>query len=273
VFLYILTVNSINIIHGVLVLVFIIQLLFPIFMIKNSIIMLIFSQIIFVFEYLVDLFKNTETLKDKIDIIKLIIPFSSETNTTSTEFLIYIITYCYYTQYQLYNYDFYQKLAFDDNLCLSIFIEIKLSDYPIIRNILFGIGKIIMELYIWTLIATFIVIDSYLEISFLFAIKLFIFFIIVYKFLRVIQSNKPSHINLILNWFFLIFCSLNTIAIYTFQVLCLESFPFSSMIDSSNNFFIKNFPAIGLYRYYNKDLHIKFLPHFISNLLSVLFIG
>ena len=270
-FLYILTVNSINIIHGVLTLIFMIQLLFPIFMIKNSIIMLIFSQIIFIFEYIVDLFKNTEVLIDKIDIIKIIIPFDSK--TTSIEFLIYIITYCYYTQYQLYNYDFYQKLAFDDNLCLSIYIEINLSDYPIIRKILFGIGRFIMELYIWTLIATFIVIDSYLEISFLFAIKLFIFFIIVYKFLRVIQSSKPSHINSILNWFFLIFCSLNTIAVYVFQVLCLKSFPFSSMIDNSDNFFIKNFPAIGLYRYYEVNLHRKFLPHFISNLLSVLFIG
>jgi hypothetical protein len=45
------------------------------------------------------------------------------------------------------------------------------------------------------------------------------------------------------------------------------------MIDNSDNFFIKNFPAIGLYRYYEVNLHRKFLPHFISNLLSVLFIG
>ena len=275
VFLYILTVNSINIIHGALTLVFMIQLLFPIFMIKNSIIMLILSQIIFLFEYIVDLFKNTKIFKDNIDIIELIIPFEPEPKTSSIEFLIYIITYCYYTQYQLYNYDFYQKIAYDDNLCLSIFIEIKLSDYPIIRKILFGIGKIIMELYIWTLIAIFIVIDSYFEISFLFAIKLFIFFIIVYKFLRVIQSNKPSHISQILNWFFLIFCSLNTIAVYVFQVLFLKSFSFSSMIKSSDNFFINNFPAIGFYRYKNKsdNLHYRFLPHFISNFISVLFIG
>lgn len=110
-----------------------------------------------------------------------------------------------------------------------------------------------MELYIWTLIAIFIVIDSYFEISFLFAIKLFIFFIIVYKFLRVIQSNKPSHISQILNWLFLIFCSLNTIAVYVFQVLFLKSFSFSSMIKSSDNFFINNFPAIGFYRYKNKS--------------------
>ena len=273
VFLYIFTVDSINIIHGIFVLIFMIQLLFPIFMIKNSIIMLILSQIIFLFEYLVDLFKNIEFFNKKSKIIKLIIPFDSDSRNISCEFLIYIIAYCYYTQYQLYNYDFYQQLAYDENICLSIYIEIKLSDYPIIRKILFGIGKIILELYIWTLIASFIIVVSYKEISILFAFKLFIFFIIVYKFLRVIQSNKPNHLSLLLNWLFLIFCSLNTIAVYAFQVLCLDFFSFGKMIPKSNNFYLINFPAIGYYRYYEKDLHYKFLPHFISNLLSVLFIG
>ena len=273
--LFFLSVNSINIIHSIFVIIFMLQLLFPIFMIKYLIIMLILTQIVFLFEYIVYLFKNTEYADDKIDLIKLVIPFDSVSKKTSIEYLIYIITYCYYIQYQLYNYDFYQKLFFDKNICLSIYFEIKLSEYPLIKKILFKIGKIFLEFYIWSLIAIFIIFDSYFEVSLLFALKLFIFFIIVFKFLRAIQSDANNHINIILNWFFLIYCSLNTICVYAYQIMSLKfvSEFFNFNIDKTNNFFFQNFPAFGLYRYDEKYLILKFLPHFVCNFISVLFIG
>ena len=250
-----------------------IQLLFPNFMIKNSLIMLILSLSIFLFEYGVHLFKSSDYSENTIKYIKLIIPFDSDSSQTTIEYLLCVIAYCYYTQYQLYNYEFYQKLIEDKNLCLSVYIEIKLSEYPLIKKIIFFIGKIIKGLYIWSLISLFIFFDSYYEISVLFAIKLFIFFIIVFNFLRVIQSDIPNNINIILNWIFLIFCALNTISVYCFQFLCLDFFSINTFIKDTNNFYIKNFHAFGLYRYKESKLHLKFLPHFISNLISVLFIG
>ena len=43
-------------------------------------------------------------------------------------------------------------------------------------------------------------------------------------------------------------------------------------IQHSENFFIKNLPALGFYRYKNNNLHLKFFPHFISNIISTFFI-
>ena len=255
--MYFAAVSSINIIHFILVIVFVIQLLFPQSMIKQSLLMLILCQLVFMIEYIADLFKSSTYSDSTVKLLRLLIPFDKEQKQTSIEYLLYIISYCYYTQYQLYNYEFYQKLAEDKNMSLSVYIEKTLKQYPIIKKILIVIGKIILELYIWTLISIFIFFDSYFEISVLFAFKLFIFFIIVYKFLRVIQSNKPTHLNRVLNWFFLIFCALNTVSIYCYQFLCLEFFPFNDMIEKSDNFFIKNLPAFGLYRYKEKHLLLK----------------
>ena len=272
--MYFLAVDSINIFHFILVIIFMIQLLFPTFLIKYSFIMIIFSQIIFLIEYIIHLFKSSNYSKNAIENIQLFIPFESDSKERAIEYSIYIAVYCYYIQYQLFNYDFYQQLVKDKYICLSVYIEIKFSEYNLIKTILFFIGKIILELYIWSLISLFIFFDSYFEISFLFAIKLLIFFLIVYKFLRLIQSEKPNIINLFLNWIFLIFCSLNTLSVYAFQLFCLKKFSINDKIEYSTNFFVKNLPALGFYRYVNKtkDFHLKFLPHFMSNLISVLFV-
>ena len=268
--MYFLAVHSINILHFILVIIFMFQLLLPKVLVKYSIAILIFCQIIFLAEYIIHLFK-INIGESAIELIKIFIPFEKDSQETSIEYLIYVVAYCYYTQYQLNNYAFYQKLISDKDLTLSNYVDVKLNEYPIFQKILFYIGKIILELYIWSLISIFVVFDSTLEISFLFAIKLLIFLLLVYRFLLVIQSDKEYPMNLILNWIFLIFCSLNTIAVYTFQFLCLFSF-FNEIIDKSDNFFIQNFPAFGLYRYKEENLYIKFLPHFMSNLISVLFI-
>ena len=270
--LYFLAVNSIDVVHFIIVIIFMVQLLLPNLMVKYSIIILILSQLIFMLEYFLHLFKNSDFSQKKTNLIKVFIPFDSDSDKTSIEYIIYAIVYCYYAQYKLYNYDFYQKLTLDDNISISIYIEIKFNDFPLIQTILFSIGKIILSLYVWTLISIFIVFDSYFEISFLFSIKLLIFFIIIYNFLRIIHNKKAIKINLFFNWIFLIFCALNTLSVYIFQFICLEHFSIREKLDESNNFFVKNLPAFGFYRYKN-DLHLNFLPHFISNLISVLLIG
>ena len=71
----------------------------------------------------------------------------------------------------------------------------------------------------------------------------------------------------------IVFCVLNTLSVFVFQILCLDIFNFNEKIINSNNFFIKNLPAIGFYRYFNNKLLLKFLPHFISNLISKLLLS
>ena len=270
--IYFLTINSINLLHIIIVLLFMCQLLIPLIMIRFSVVMIIINQLFFFFEYIMHLFKSKNYSENTVKIIKLLIPYDTDSNAISIEYLIYLVVYCYYIQYQLYNYQFYQKLAKNKNISLSLYIEIQLSEFPIIKKILFFIGRIINELYIWSLIIIFIFFNSYFEISFLFAIKLLIFLFIVFGFLQSIRNNKPNKKSMIFNWSFLVFCAFNTIGIYVYQTICLSFLPYTNRITNSKNFWIKNLPAIGFYRYNEKDLFIKFLPHFISNLISVLLI-
>ena len=58
--LYFLAVYSINIVHFILVIIFMMQLLFPKLMINYSPIFIAFSQIVFLIEYCVDLSKNID---------------------------------------------------------------------------------------------------------------------------------------------------------------------------------------------------------------------
>ena len=271
--LYFLAVGSINIVHLFIVMIFMVQLLFPVIMIRYSLIMIIISQMFFLIEYLIHLFKINDYSYNTKRLIKAFIPFDSNSNSPGIEYLLYVLVYCYYFQYKLYNYDIYQKLKENENMSISLYIEIQLSEFPLIRNIIFSIGKIINELYIWSLIIIFIIFDSYLEISFLFAIKLLIFLFIVYNFLQIVRGGGSQKKNILFIWCFLIFCALNTICVYIFQILCLNPFPYNFYINNSHNFWILNLPALGFYRYSNeKQLYIRMLPHFISNIISVLLI-
>ena len=270
--LYFLAVGSINIVHLIIVIIFMVQLLFPLIMVRYSLIMIIIGQLFFLIEYIIYLFESNYSTSKTIKLIKIFIPFDSDSNRTTIEYLLYIIVYCYYIQYQLYNYDKYQKLTENENISLSFYIEIQLSEFPLIRNIIFFIGKIINEMYIWSLIIIFIIFDSYFEISFLFSIKLLIFLFIVFNFLQIIRNNKSDKKSIIVIWLFLIFCALNTICAYIYQYLCINSFPYNEKIKNSHNFWVLNLPAIGFYRYNEKKLYIRFLPHFVSNIISVLLI-
>ena len=258
--LYILSVYSINIAHLIFVIIFMLQLLFPELMMKYSLVFIILTQIFFLIEYCVDLLKTNDYSQHTINLIKLFIPF--DLNEISIDFLLYIVTYCFYFQYHSKNYNIV------DNINMEMYIQVIFYNYPRFQKVLFFIGKIIEEIYIWTLIVFFIIFNGLFEISILFAISLLIFLIIVFKYVKKIQ--KKSEIS---NYILIIFCVLNTLSVFVFQILCLDIFNFNEKIINSNNFFIKNLPAIGFYRYFNNKLLLKFLPHFISNLISKLLLN
>lgn len=267
--MYFVAIHSVNIIHSILVIIFMIQLLFPGAIGIISIYLIIITQLLFLSEFVVDILKYYFNSSFNIKLVKLIMAYEDSTDIKKTEIEIFIygIVYCFYFQYKLYHNDFYQTIVSNDNINLSKYIEIKLSSYPILRKILDFIGKIIIEIYIWTLISLFIFFDSYFEISILFEIKLILFLIIVFQFLISIQKSESHHISLILNWIFLIYCSLNTILVYGYQIICLEYFE----IEASNNYLRENLPSIG-FSIYNGYLYYKFMPHFVCNFISVLYI-
>ena len=62
-------------------------------------------------------------------------------------------------------------------------------------------------------------------------------------------------------------------SVYAYQLIFLDIFNLKNYFNESDNFFIKNLPAFGFYRYFNNKLHLKFLPHFIINFAMKLFIS
>ena len=289
--MYFIAIYSINIIHSILVIIFMIQLLLPRLIEYISVYLIVIIQLLFFSEFVVDILKHYffESFKINADLINLFMFYNENNiNETSVEIFIYGIVYCFYIQYQLYNNDFYKDTVLDKDINLVNYIEIKLYSYPTLKNIIFFIGGIIIEIYIWVLITLFIFFDSYFEISILFEIKLIIFFIIIFQFLVSIQKSEKHRISLILNWIFLIYSSVNTILVYGYQIICLKYFKKedSNNSDTPNTFYNSNntnsnttddsfslhLPSIGFSEYPEDLLYLKFLSHFVCNFISILFI-
>ena len=132
------------------------QLLFPKFVMKYSLVFIILTQIFFFieycvdllktseysqhtinFEYCVDLSKTSEYSQHTINLIKLFLPF--DLNEISIDFLLYIVTYCFYFQYHSKNY----KL--DENINMVIYIKVVFYNYPRFQEVLFFRRNIYMD--------------------------------------------------------------------------------------------------------------------------------
>ena len=288
--MYFVAINSINIIHAILVIIFMIQLLFPLLIEVISNYLIIITQLLYFIQFIIDIFKHyyLDSFNNNENFIELFMNYNKDKTKTSVEIFIYGIVYCFYIQYTLYNNEVYKEIVLDDVINLSNYIEIKCIYYPKLKKIFFFIGRAILEIYIWILISLFIFFDSYFEISILFEIKLIIFFIIIFQFLVSIQKSEKHRISLILNWIFLIYSSVNTILVYGYQIICLKYFKKEDSNNSdipntfynSNNtnsnttddFFSLHLPSIGFSEYPEDLLYLKFLSHFVCNFISILFI-
>ena len=265
IFLYLLAVNSVNIIHLIAVIIFMIQLLIPKFVMDYAECFSPISQIVFLIEYIVELAKSPDYSEDTVNWLKLFFPF--DLNKISIDFLLYVVTYCLYFQSHLNKNIFFYQVAKNKKINLEMYITVFLHRYPIIKKILLGIMGFIHEIYKWVLIVIFIIFNGRFEISIFSAISLFIFLVIIYIFLKNIK-NRKSVIKLQINYVLLIYSIVNTFAVFIFQILCLDVFGLNEGMENSDNFFVKNLPALGLYRYFNNNLTVKFLPHFVTNVIA-----
>ena len=263
--MYFIAVRSVNVIHVILVFIFMIQLLFPKLIEYISKFLMIIIQLLYLSEFVMDILKHyyLEKFNEFSDLIKVFMLYNETKEKTAVEIFLYGIVYCFYIQYKLYNNDFYKETVLDEDINLKNYIIYKFSSYPNVKQILLFIGGIIIEIYIWILITLFIFFDSYFEISILFEVKLVLFFIIVFQFLKSIQKSEEKNISLCLNWLFLIYCSFNTLLVYGYQILCLKYF------DGNQS---SNLANIGFTHYEEDELYYKFLPHFVCNFISILFI-
>ena len=275
--------KTINVIHLIFVIIFMIQLLTPHCIKKLCAFIIILFQLLFLGEYIMDLLKCyfKDTFKNNLSKIQFFLVYNIDDtdeslSKTQIEIFIYGIIYCFYIHYQLYNNEYYQKLTLDKNINMTNNIEDNLANRPLIKNILYFIGNIILEIYIWVIISCFIFFTCFFEINLLFAVKMFIFLLSVYQFCIFIQNHKfgEGKMDLKISHILLIYCGLNTFVVYIYQLFCLflEVIKSKEYITKSDLFIIKNFPNLGLTIYKDENLYYNLLPHFFTNFLSLLYL-
>ena len=273
--MYFVAVKSINIVHLFLVIIFLIQILLP-NKIKNCFeIILCLIQFLFLFEIITDLLKvyYLEDFNKNKDFMNFLLIYTDKLSDNNIEIFIYAVVYCLYFQYQIYNFPFLKRIIENNKITLGNFIEEKLQRFERIRHILFLIGNIILELYIWILIGLFIFTSCFFEISLIFAFKLAWFLLLSYNFLKKIQSPENGvEYSPFWHGLFLFFCCINTLSVYLYQFISDDYLYYYENIFVSKNFFVINFPNIGLTMYNRDDLYLTFLPHFGIIFIAVLFI-
>ena len=274
--MYLVTFHTVNMIHFVFLLLFMIQLLFPDVIRVICVYVIQILQLFYLIEYIMDLLKvyNYESFKNNIDKITFCLPYDKELDETSIEILIYFTVYCFYTQYQLYNFKLYQQLVDNEKINLTNYIHKKFPNSPIVKEVLFFIGSIIINMYVWLIILLFIFFSCYFEVNLIFGIKLGCFLLSLYFLMLYIQDPKNSKLTLKSSRFVLIYSAINTLLVYIYQLLCHPLTRLKNVIDNSDHFLIKNFPNIGFTKYSESEneLYIKLLPHFFTNFLSLLFV-
>ena len=281
VIMYFVANNEVNVIHLIFVIIFMVQLLTPYYIKKLCEFIIILFQLLLLVEYIMDLLKAylSDNFKNNILKIQYFLIYNIDNDDslfkTSIEIFIYVIIYCFYIHYQLYNNELYQKITLDKNINLTNYIETKLYRFPIIQKILYFIGNIIIEIYIWILISSFIFFSCYFEVNLLFAVKLFIFLLSIYQFCIFIQNYKfgEAKMDLKLPRILLIYSGVNTLAVYLYQVFNLEVTRLRDAINNSQNFFVQNLPNIGLTIYKDENLYYNLLPHFFINFISLLYLS
>ena len=271
--MYFISTHTINIIHFCFIVIFMMQILQAKIIQRYNKIIIIIIQILFLFEYIIDLIKNyMPSFEKHKDLYKFLLSLSKEEVNVNIgiEIFCYVAVYAFYIQNLLVNSTKYQELEKNKNITLKNYINFKFKKYKMIKYIFFRIFNTINEIFVWFLFCLFFCICNF-EINILFSIKLAIFFSVVYNFLQKTQIiEKNINISLRSNSILIVYCCFNSFIVYGYQLLCLDFFGVYKLIKKSRNFFLENLPSIGLNNYQNKKLLNKLLPHFLSNFLSIL---
>ena len=277
--MYFISMHTVNLIHFIFIIIFMIQILQAKLVERFSKIIIIIIQILFLFEYIVDLSKiyYDKFFEDQIDTFKFLLSISEIENSKKHEINIYVEIYCYvaiyafYIQNQLINSIKYQELENNDKISLKNYINFKFQNFMLIKYVLFLIFNVVIEISIWIIFSFFFLICCNFEISVLYGIKLGIFLVVVYIFLQKTQIiEKNINISMKFNSFLIGYCCFNSFIVYGYQLICSDVFPIFDYLKEADNIILKNLPSIGLINYGNKDLLYKLLPHFLSNFLSIL---
>ena len=165
--MYFVAMSSINLIHLVLVVIFLIQILFPRKIQKIYIGIIFILQLLFFIEFIIHLLKAYFINDFNKDLMNFITKYSDKISDNDMELLIFVVLYCFYFQYQFDNFPFLMNIMNNKKINLENYVEMRFKKLPKTKYFLNTLGIIISNLYIWILIALFFVISCYFEINFL----------------------------------------------------------------------------------------------------------
>ena len=276
--MYLVSVYTVNLIHVILVFILILQIITPGLLNGCYKIITLIFQLLYLLEFLIDLFKIRfkDIFKNHITLLQFFFVYDGDLESNNIEFFIYGVILCFYFQYRTCNIDSIRNILKNKKISVGEFIKYKLKNYPNLQKYIFILGNIALHIYLWSLIFAFIFFNSYFEINLFFGIKLMIFLISCYQFIYLIQSiSKDSHLKgiIIFNRILLILCCLNTLLVYLYQFLCKDYLQIKyKILNNKTSYFIKNLPIFGFSIYDEKNLYYNFLPHFMTTFISVLYL-
>ena len=275
--MYFISMHTINIIHFFFIVIFMIQILKLDFTIKYSKLIVILVQILFLFEYIVDITKNyyKTVFIDNFKLFQFLLSVSKEDETytinINIEIFCYVAIFVFYFQDKLLTSKKYNELKNNKNISFSNYINVKFGKFKKVKRIGSIIISIMIEIYIYIMFIIFFLFCCNIEINFLISIKLGIFLLVVGGYFKKTQTFFENiDIALKVNYFLIGYCCFSSFVVYGYQLLCLDFFGIYENIKTSDNLFIKNLSSFGLINYESKNLLYKLLPHFLSNFLSIL---
>ena len=303
--MYLVSVRTVNIVHLILVVIFIMQILLPKKMHYFYKIIISIFQLLYLAEFAIDLLKIFYEGFDKNkNTLKLFVIYN-ENNKDSNDIEIYIYgaVYCFCFQYRAYKNKYIANILENKKISFRNYIKNKFSkkkekEKKPIRmkeektNIIYTISCLFNDLmshvYLWVLVIAFIFFSCFFEMNIIFLVKLILFFISLYYYIISVQTpnknrkndNKPN-INItlfrVINKIIILYCGLNTFIVFLYQLLLKnendENESFQNYIkDKLHNIdFLKNLPIIGLSLYKEENLYYNFLPYFITCFIFVLY--
>ena len=282
--MYFVSVYTVNITHVFLVLIFVLQIVIPKKIKYLYKILIIVFQIVFLVEFAIDLLKiyDIKIISEHQQLLDLFIVYSGDKNKCDIEIYLYAVIYCFYFQHTTCNLKYIKRILDDESITYGNYINNALANFPTLKKIIGFINNIIVQIFLWFLIYSFIFFTCYYEINLIFGIKLVLFFISLYIFLLTIHKKTmnnrfklrtPKGL-IIINRIFLILCSVYTFFAYFYQFICKDYFEFGDKIKKKNidNFFILNLPSIGFTSYEQKNFYYNFIPHFLTSFICALYV-
>ena len=103
--MYFVSIYTVNVIHVLLVVIFIIQIISPGKLNYIYKINIVVFQIFYIIEFIIDLFKSKyyEEFKNHKNILQFFVVYNEDINCNDLEILIYAVIYCFYFQYRTCN--------------------------------------------------------------------------------------------------------------------------------------------------------------------------